>query len=98
MWTGGEASIEPREEGKFKIRLKDGMAIEGRVTMADRGQGIAMLLDSPESSYLEFSWRDAGGETQLAAGGFTFGAPGAWPLQQRILWGERLSRIGGDRR
>jgi uncharacterized protein YndB with AHSA1/START domain len=94
-WTGGDATVDPREDGLLKIRLKDGASIEGRVTMAEPEQGIAFLLDAPEASYLEFIWTERSGETLLLASGFTFGSPESWPLQQRILWGERLARIGG---
>jgi uncharacterized protein YndB with AHSA1/START domain len=97
-WIGGESSIDPREDGHLKVRLRDGSAIEGRVTMADPEQGIAFLLEAPEASSLAFGWGTVAGETRLLASGFRFGSLESWPLQQRILWGERLARIEGPRK
>lgn len=95
-WTAGESLIEPRDDGKLRVKLRDGSLIEGRVTMADPMVGIALALEAPESSYLEFAWHAVEGGVHLAASGFAFGCPESWPLQQRILWGERLARIGGS--
>jgi uncharacterized protein YndB with AHSA1/START domain len=97
-WTGGEASVDPREGGAICIRMKDGSTIGGRVTMAEPKLGIALLLDAPDSSYLEFAWSVVHQEIRLHVSGFSFGTPESWGLQQRIHWGERLARIGGASR
>lgn len=92
-WLGSDCAVEPREDGPFRARTKDGILIEGTVTMASPTEGIAVQLSAPDAAYLEFGWSADGGGSRILLTGLTYGAPDSWPLRQRIAWGERLARI-----
>ena len=92
-WLGSEGAVDLREEGSMRVRLRDGSVMEGRITMAEPEEGIAFLLSSPDSVYLEFGWTGTPEGSCLLVGGLAYGAPESWPLQQRILWGERIGRL-----
>ena len=92
-WLGGEASIETREGGAFRIPSSDGSLSLGRVAAVDAERGIALRVESPEPVHLDFGWAEAQGGSLLLLGGRLYGAAESWPLQQRILWSERFSKL-----
>jgi len=97
-WMGPDARVDPREGGQFHVRSSDGTPLEGRVTMADPDEGIAIEIESGEPRYLDFRWAADGEGSRVLVSGFTYGAAESWPLQQRFLWGERLGRIESQTR
>ena len=82
-WIGGESSIDPREDGRLQVRLKDG--IRHRRTRDDRAirNGASRSSSMRRSaSALAFGWSTVSGETRLFARGFTFGSLESWPLRR----------------
>jgi uncharacterized protein YndB with AHSA1/START domain len=94
-WAGPDSMCEPREGGKVLLRSSEGTMLEGQVTMADPASGIAIAIESPEPSFVDLSWTQDRSGTRVLASGIAYGVPESWPQQQRVLWGERLERLGG---
>ncbi len=96
-WLGEDTAVEPREGGVFRARSKGGERLEGSITAVDPVMGIAIQMNGPEASYLEFDWTDDAEGSQILVTGLAYGFPESWPLRQRIAWSERLARISAAR-
>ncbi len=93
-WLGDGASIESRVGGVFRAGGRKGARIEGRVTMAEPGEGIAFETGLPEPGYCEIGWAEDKIGCRIVISGISYGTADAWPLAQRGEWNERLARLG----
>jgi uncharacterized protein YndB with AHSA1/START domain len=93
-WMGAGASIDPKVGGSFRARGEKDVRIEGHVTMADPGEGIAFEIESMEPGYYELGWVEEENGCRILVSGISYGTADSWPLTQRGAWSERLMRLG----
>jgi uncharacterized protein YndB with AHSA1/START domain len=91
---GVEASVQ--EGGSVRVERKGEPILEGRFAMVAPEDAIALELTVPEPAFLEIGWAAAKEGSRILVSGLSYGMPASWPLQQRILWAERLSRLAAN--